>query len=547
MLAAALISSAYANTDFRAKPGTLKTNPPSDIYGTHAESGEAAKGLVEVFEVTTGGYDSFENVYGGCVVSGVASGNSVTMSGGEVFMFMSGGSSIYEGDAVANSVTISGGATHIVHGGDAVEGDASANVAVLLDGVVDHTLSGGHSYLGNATQNSVIMSGGRVGLGVSGGETTSGDASANSVTMLGGVVASNVMGGYTDTGEASGNAVTVGNGAVVECHVYGGYTEVSGNASGNTVTLNGEVKWNVYGGAASSGKATGNSVTMNGGHVAMDVYGGVAKSSDASGNTVIMNGGEVDSGVYGGNSNTGNATHNTVIITEGSSDSIYGGQSNFVDASYNTVIMTGGFSDTIYGGAAIGGEKTSNNAVRLVGKGAAYTIGGNTYQGNNVNIKSNVYAGYSDESQGNSVHVYGTGISIGNTISYTQQLNFHLVDDLAGQTSSPMITLGGTLDLEDVKLGFYGDAVTDWTAFDGKTITLVSSEQVIAIGWEGSLADVQIKAEDGAVIATASLGLELEGKSLVLSNIKEAPVPEPATGTLSLLALAGLAARRRRK
>lgn len=99
---------------------------------------------------------------------------------------------------------------------------------------------------------------------------------------------------------------------------------------------------------------------------------------------------------------------------------------------------------------------------------------------------------------------------------------------------------------EGNSLGFYGESGTDWTKFEGKSITLVSSIQAIQ-GLDKSY-DVGIKAEDGAVIATATLGISPDFKTLSLSNIKAtSPVPEPTTGTLGLLALSALAARRRRK
>ena len=154
-----------------------------------------------------------------------------------------------------------------------------------------------------------------------------------------------------------------------------------------------------------------------------------------------------------------------------------------------------------------------------------------------------------NNSAGNSLDIYGTGITSSAGLFSLQILNFHIAGALA-EADAPMFSLTSTssaLYLTKVTLGFCSDDVQDWSAFDGKSITLVDAGKAITVG-EGSLGDVEIKGADGAVLATASLALGNEGKSMVLSNIKQAsPVPEPATGTLSLLALAGLAARRRRK
>lgn len=49
MLTAALMGSAYANTDYTATPGT-DCSPPVYVYGTYADTGEASGGAVGIFE-----------------------------------------------------------------------------------------------------------------------------------------------------------------------------------------------------------------------------------------------------------------------------------------------------------------------------------------------------------------------------------------------------------------------------------------------------------------------------------------------------------------
>ena len=302
------------------------------------------------------------------------------------------------------------------------------------------------------------------------------------------------------------------------------------------------------------GDASGGNVTVSASATGSDlsqafVYGGYG--STATSNIVTMTGGQV-SILIGGNGKT-SASGNTAIMTGGSVIQMHGGQST-KDASGNIAIVAGdSVVSAILGGGFIlfGGDAANDNKIYLVGKGATATIAdaqGNTatYTGGAISL-SNVLGGRGPVSAGNSIDIYGTGITVSNNVQNMQILNFHIADGLLpSQEAMISLTLDG-LDLTGVNLGFYNDDVQDWSAYDGKTITLVSTAKSITVG-EGSMGEVAIKGADGATVATATLGLGNENKSLVMSNIKgTAPIPEPTTGTLSLLALAGLCIRRRRK
>lgn len=286
-----------------------------------------------------------------------------------------------------------------------------------------------------------------------------------------------------------------------------------------------------------------------------DVYGGLSKNSYASGNTISMTGGEVLSLHAGVGKST--SYKNTVTMTGGTAQHVYGGQStaSSSEAYNNTVIVAGdsNITGSISGGYSENG-KANDNHVYLVGQGATANIAdamGNTetYTGGAITVNEIRVGNGGRSSLGNTLDIYGMNITVGSIdTSSTQTLNFHISEALVpGEAAMPMITLtSGGFGFSQDQLYFYSDMETDWGEFTDKSITLFSAAQAISGVEDGS--EVQIKAEDGAVLATATLALQSEGKSLVMSNIKEAPpVPEPTTGTLSLLALAGLCARRRRK
>lgn len=261
--------------------------------------------------------------------------------------------------------------------------------------------------------------------------------------------------------------------------------------------------------------------------------------------TVVMTGGEVGSihGSYGNNQ----ADNSTVILYGGKVDTIYGGQAGEGQAQGNNVILYGGVVGDIYAGSAL--ITASDNKLILVGNGATY----NGVEGRGSQISGPVRVADAERQLiGNALEVYGTETTVGGELSGMQNLNFHLTQGLTSTYTAPMLKLTSleyALDLQDVAISVCGDEVEDWTAFNGKSITLLDLAKELA-NVQQTLKDGQeITFKDAAekVLATATLQVVNEGKTLVLHNIVAySDVPEPATGTLGLLALCALAARRKR-
>lgn len=246
-------------------------------------------------------------------------------------------------------------------------------------------------------------------------------------------------------------------------------------------------------------------------------------------------------------SETGGTDRHDILVVGG------GSTNKNIDAVNNTLIMTGGEVAELSGGFAKNGADALNNRVYLVGSGASATIGDTTYVGGTIKVVANgVRAGYVDgggKSSNNSVDIYGSDITVSSLdTAYTQILNFHIDEALVtGETEEPMISLGSGLTFKtDTQLNFYSNTETDWSKFVGKSLNLVYAAKGIT-GIES--VQVNIMSEDPIQqvrLATATLSLGSDNCSLELSNFQPV-VPEPTTGTLSLLALAALAARRRRK
>lgn len=256
--------------------------------------------------------------------------------------------------------------------------------------------------------------------------------------------------------------------------------------------------------------------------------------------------------VYGGYAEgTGNAMNNMIVMTGGKVSDLVGGRTSGGAATGNVVIMSGGVASLIQGGGGSFTSTINNNSIHLVGTGYTGTVSGQNVTGSEISISSLHGASSFATRYANNVHLYGNQVKVG-YIGETDSLIFHITEALTG--ASPMLTYtdvdGRGLTIgQSARIGelsFNGSEVKDWLKFEGKSITLIESECEIS-GLDYSK-QVEITAGDGAVVAIATLGLENDGKRLVLSNIKgSSPIPEPTTGTLSLLALAGLCARRRRK
>ncbi len=354
---------------------------------------------------------------------------------------------------------------------------------------------------------------------------------------------------------AEPTGTTIEGGVKIDDNYYGAYSKTESVTGGN-VTVKEEatgevpVKAVVYGGCSDEAAASNNTVTMQGGTV-QTIYGGNGYTG-ASNNTVIMKDGTV-SNIRSGNGGTkGNAYNNTVIMTGGNVNMLYGGSSgNNYTASGNVVIVTGGsITSALLAGCTFASD-AKNNKVHLVGKGASNVYiedarGNNdTYNGGNASISfANVYGGYAPQgtSSGNSIDIYGTGITITKQLQYVQILTFNITDgQMTGQNTEAALSLTTTAaSLDGVDLQIKDLDVKEWTT--GKTITLVQSTQAIQGLEDGKMVNIT---KDGKAVARGQLVLSNDDKTLSL-NV-QGSVPEPATGTLGVFALAALAARRRKK
>lgn len=341
--------------------------------------GEAQGNAASGNRVTVSGGEG-KGVYGGYAETGNVTDNLVTVSGGSVWNCVYGGVVVSKGDATGNKIEISGGKA------------AFKNIAEDSGDAEYSEVIGGSSF--TSADNEVTISGGTVGnedyrsdkkaapvYTVAGGDSLNG-STGNKVTIKGNatVYANTVIGGFTGLGEigdidneervgdflaggdAAGNQVTVEANAGSIGTVCGGLA-FGGNATGNTVTLAGGSFEEAYGGLALSGILLGGegSGASADTHVMGNADNNTVNISGTAQVIMIAGGAALPNvGADPGSMKLGTANHNTVNIGGGT----FGGTTTVI-VDEDAPPYTGYLAGEIYGGTSI--SEASGNTVTVSG------------------------------------------------------------------------------------------------------------------------------------------------------------------------------------
>ena len=283
----------------------------SNVYGAYSEGDSNVTGnAVTISENAEIGSGSGQ-VFGASTGSGMATGNYVTINGGEAGDVYAAITS--SGDAKNNIATMTSGSVADIGGASTVFFDKNSNGAVInnkvvMSGGTAEEAIGGEAYgTGLVQGNGIELSGGNV-ENVYGGITASSNAEGNYVKVSGNAVVTGnnannakvsekgVYGAVAfkfnvDTGDLVNNSVEISGNAKVT-NVYGAYNEGSSSVVNNKVTIsdNAEISGNIYGGyIKGSGTASGNIVVIDA-KVTGEVYGGYSENSGSilTGNTIEL-------------------------------------------------------------------------------------------------------------------------------------------------------------------------------------------------------------------------------------------------------------------
>lgn len=351
------------------------------------------------------------------------------------------------------------------------------------------------------------------------------------------------------------------NGGTVKGNIIGG--AASGDGTINQVNLNinsGTVNGTVYGGSMGAPSTVGSAnIRVSGGTITGDIVAGGLTGGTVGSAEVTISGGVIKGGITKG------AAASSVVTIDGNKASIGGN----IEADKVTLknVSSSGYADGFdrYAGSISAPVVVLDNVKNNI---LATLEGLESLSAVNASM-AEITAG--DEMELQSLEL-GGGSSLGlfrsadHTVSTETETTLTVIDSLKVSGSGSVLNAnlvmaeGSMLNLAGNSLKLGSSLTLGGVALDDTTVNLVKSLTVgssltlftgvdeLIIGsdsWTGAMTT-----EASAAFSNAALdGYQLvyDGATSGKVSITTAAVPEPATTTLSLLALAALAARRRRK
>lgn len=376
------------------------------------------------------------------------------------------------------------------------------------------------------------------------------DSSAAVFDNISGNAPASVSGAYQ--GSIGGTFKAVINSGTFQSHIHGGVHTGNTNSIGQTrIYINGgNISGNVYGGgrtgiigslmARSSEPAT--QVVITHGIVEKDVYGGGSGGIINGDTKVLLTGGTVKGSVYGG----------------GSGDTINGNSSVTIDGNLAAV-----HGNTISGGGS-GGTISGNSTVNIINASAS------DYDGTIDKFTGTISGGTRSVVQGTRTLAFNNSILQGTAFDTATIENFDAIT--LSNSAITLTSLGGAseLSLQNSMLNITGDADSlESLSMDIDSKLMIDSisgtdDKDFYITLTGTDIDLDrlsisltgVDYADGSVLNNVYILSEgvtynaeiawLDQQSPIRNLVVGAAVPEPTSATLSLLALAALAARRRR-
>lgn len=374
------------------------------------------------------------------------------------------------------------------------EGSISGTFTFILDkGRIGGDIIGGfYHYSAGQSIGSVdiIVNEGTVGGNIYGGSygvagVIKGDAC---VTITGGTIQGNVYGGGT-AGSIRGDANVTISGGIIQGNVYGGGT--GGSIDGNTnVTIEGNHAWIT--GTISAGHVTLRNLSDSGKDLGMDTYSNTISASKLTLDDVKV------------------STLAAGFAGVGELAAINGTRTNMTLGDETTLTLLTLGANTSLGIYKAGAVQSPDTAHEVT-----VTVTDTLTAGAGATLNANLVM-----DSGSTLHLDGT-LTMGSTVK--------LVDGttLKGSILDTLYTTGSATLFSGVDEFYVNDI--RWTEGDS---------------WSASTDSDKVTTLFTNLEGQYTYGLSYAGGNVVLVTPN---VPEPATATLSLLALAALAARRRRK
>lgn len=418
-----------------------------------------------------------------------------------------------------------------------VNADYTGDINVLVTGITTNTVFGSMYSEKNGNLTLEIASTGVVGNGTYNGETAA------------------IAGSYSGGSAATFNVLV--NGGAVKGDIVGGAVQGAGSIGAVHLVVNsGSVEGSILGGSKTTGTVNAATITINGGTIS----GGIAAGGNAGsvGNTeVLINGGSISGSITKGSATRSEGARATVTVV--GNKARIGGDITADEVTLRNV-STSGFSDGFdsYAGSITAEKLILDNVqvdlkatlsvsdIELINSSSTSAELGADYVLNTLSLGSgSTFSAYRDAATptASSAHEStltlttlraGSGATLNANIVFTADSSL-ILDGALTMGSDVALTTGMSLTLSDSMLAdLYGHkAITLFTGVDILTLDNLATTNGATLNVNG-------------VFSNLDSGYDYT-LAYVDGTVSLAVIPEPATAALSLLALATLAIRRKRK
>lgn len=357
-----------------------------------------------------------------------------------------------------------------------------------------------------------------------------GDADEFNVYINGGSIGGDVVGGSVNNSGSIGEVNLVINDGTINASIYGGSKVSGGNVGKAAITINGGVITGDLVAEGSAGSIGDVNVTINGGIISGHIAKGDGTQKEGSTTSVTIVGNKASIG--------GNIEADTVTLRDVSESGVANGFDKYANAITSQKMVLDNVQTELVASVSVEELSLTNGTNTSLIMGDLATL-------ESLTLDANTTFGAFKAAENLAVETNNeTTLTLSNlTVGKGATLNANIVlgadstlrlEDCLTMGSTVSLTSGMTIDLSEelLALMYKGESIdifasVDELILDGNTISPDTTTEV------RFNVDNQLQVFDMGYSTTGTVSLTL--------------VPEPTTATLSLLALAALAARRRRK
>ena len=420
----------------------------------------------------------------------------------------------------------------------------SGDINVQATGQIVNTIFGAMNGAEAGKLTLEITDGVQIGGGIYNGQTAAiagayneGKADSFNLFVHGGLVGGDIVGGTVNNGCVIEKVNLTINNGTVNGSIIGGSKTANGTVGTAAIVINGgSITGNINAGG-DAGTIGDTSVTIKGGIINGNIVKGAATRTAGAQTTVTVEGNKAKIGA----NNNGSITADTVTFRDVSASSYSDGFDKYSGSVKTDKLVLDNVNVDVLATLTV-------DAIEVVNGSTTSVILGDTAALSTLTLDSDTVFGAFKAAEARTAETAKeTTISVGTlTAGSGATLNANLVFstnstlNLAGS-----LAMGSSVELASgMTLGLSAEMLEQ--LYSGVSIELFTGVDTLTLDGEAIAAGTTLPADDIFSGLSANYTYEMGFNGGVVS-LSATMVPEPTTATLSLLALAALAARRRRR